>query len=156
MNVFSLSCSWLPCLADWQVSCSRLLRGPDAAKHLSPKRLWTRATKHFLPEKDKTRERGSASRTFWREMNIVRQITGLFLLAYAIPSCMAVNLATRRSSSDRDRQPMKLCCVRDVWLSSVMSASVRHVRSHERYCVETAEHILKLFFTVCSCSSSTL
>ena len=28
------------------------IRGPAAAKHLSPKRLWTRVTEHFLPEED--------------------------------------------------------------------------------------------------------
>jgi len=37
------------------------IRGPAAAKHLSPKRLWTRVTEHFVPEDDHE----GASRTLY-------------------------------------------------------------------------------------------
>jgi len=39
-------------------------RGPAAAKHLSPKQLWTRVTEHFLPKED-LREQAEFSEARW-------------------------------------------------------------------------------------------
>ena len=84
-------------VADWQVSCSRYI-GLAAAKHLSPKRLWTRVTEQFLPEED-LRERAELSEARW----IVSQIGRYFAWQHLV--YQAGNLELNSSS---DRQPMKL------------------------------------------------
>jgi len=74
------------------------IRGPAAAKHLSPKRLWTRVTEHFLPEEN-LRERAELSEARW----IVGQIARYFAWQHLV--YQAGNLEFNSSS---DRQPMKL------------------------------------------------
>ena len=91
--VFWILCSWLPCLADWQVSCSRCV--VQLQQNMSPKRLWTRVAERREPE--------GASTTFWGEMNIVGQIARYFAWQHLV--YQAGHLEFNSSS---DRQPMKL------------------------------------------------
>jgi len=112
MNVFSclLNSVQLTSLSRRLTGKLFQIRGPAAAKHLSPKRLWTRVTEHFLPEEN-LRDRAELSEARW----IVGQIARYFAWQHLV--YQAGNLEFNSSS---DRQPM-MCsrrCMNYSWVYS--------------------------------------
>jgi len=94
---FWILCSWLPCLATWQVSCSRyVVQLQQNIRHQNDcEHEWQNTFSRRRPE--------GVSRTFWGEMNIVRQIGRYFAWQHLV--YQAGNLEFNTSS---DWQPMKL------------------------------------------------
>jgi len=100
MNVFSclLNSVQLTSLSRRLAGKLFQIRGPAAARHLSPKRLWTRVTEHFLPEEDLGSEQNFLRRDEHRRPD--SQV--LCLTALGIPSWQSwIQLVVWR-------QPMKL------------------------------------------------
>jgi len=72
--VFWILCGWLPCLADWQVSCSRYVvqLWQNICHQNDCEHKWQSI---FSPKRTRGKE---TSRTFWGEMDIVSQIGRYF------------------------------------------------------------------------------
>ena len=74
--VFWYLCSWLLCLADWQVSCSRyVVQLQQNICHQNDREVPVNTSDRALSPR---REPEGASRTFWGEMNMVGQIARYF------------------------------------------------------------------------------
>jgi len=105
--VFWILCSWLPCLANWQVSCSS---------------TWSSCSKTSVNTSDRalSSRRGpeGAIRTFRGEMNIVSQIGRYFAwqhLVIGISSWQSwIQLVVWPATNEVDA--ISVWCVRDVWL----------------------------------------
>ena len=97
--VFWILCSWLPCLADWQVSCSRhVVQLQQNICHQKFRTTVNTSDRALSPRRGPE----GVSRTFWGEMNIIGQIARYFAWQHLV--YQASNLEFNSSS---DRQPMK-------------------------------------------------
>jgi len=87
--VFWILCSWLPCLADWQVSCSRyvvqLQQPPNDCEHewqstFSPKRTWGSGQNFLRRDEYRRPDPGTLLDSTWytklATLNSTRRLTG--------------------------------------------------------------------------------